>query len=211
MRLIVEDYLFEKYTGYDFVTLLVEILKTDKIGVARDVVKAEFGSYAKSKDIEYLKKSKMLDEKRDLLDFAKEWINDVSSIHDIKSVKVHDSRQVSFSLYIDVVIKKPENPELEQFYNSHKGRYKNVSFKFTDHFPEKNKTNNKNKKACKNYRDHNGKYIRGEVDYSNKSFLEASFEMLDIIKNYISNLHTMENDYLEQIKGKEDSETHEEP
>lgn len=42
MRLIVEDYLFEKYTGYDFVTLLVEILKTDKIGVARDVVKAEF-------------------------------------------------------------------------------------------------------------------------------------------------------------------------
>ncbi|MBO7210532.1 MAG: hypothetical protein J6V44_05960 [Methanobrevibacter sp.] len=187
MKLLYEDILLEKMTAQCFAHIVLELLKdTDKIGVARQIIIDRDGKYVKEKDDEYLNSFPIEDIKQDLVDFADNWIHEIKDIPEVLSVENHGSPYLGFSDYVDVRLKVPEDKHLQNFYKEHRGKYKNCSFRFTDHPIPKEQ-----------YRDKSGKIIRAQVDLKDKSFKEASEEMKQKILSYIDKVHKQEKKYIQ--------------
>ena len=184
--LLYEDSLFSFLTGKQFVEFLLEYLeKTDIIGHSKQYIINRDGKFVKSKEQEYVTSEPIQEIKNDIMEFISQWISEIQSLPDVKSVRFTVSPYFGFSNYIHIKLNKPNNSDLLGYYNEHKGQYQNCHFKFTDHIQRKTP-----------YRDEIGQVIRDQVDYSNKSFEEASSEMKNKICEYIQKLHEKEQNYL---------------
>lgn len=182
MILLYEDSLFSCLTGKQFVDLLFEYLnKGDIIGSAKQRIIDKDGTFTKSKEDTYLNYDFIQDIKSDITDFIENWISEIESIPEVKSVRFSESPYFGFSNYVHIKLNKPLDASLMNYYNSHKGQYNNCHFKFTDHVLRRTP-----------YRDEIGLMIRDQVDYSNKSFDDASTEMKNKIIEYIQKLHEKE-------------------
>lgn len=180
IHLINEDLLFEGLTGSHFMRALLEYLEKDTVIKYSDEYIDDFDE---SKKDTYATVHPIIDIKDDILDFAKEWIQEVKDecgVYKIRNVRM--SKKYGFSTYLDLDFKRPADKRLYPFYESHKDDYTDVTFRFSEH---KSKNDDSD--------------IAGWVNLTNKTFLQAAEEMKYKIQNYVVDLRSQEKQYLKKL------------
>lgn len=178
--LIKEDCLFERVSSSVFYSTLLEYLtKNDNIKYADDYIK----DFDASKKQTYAKQYPISDIKEDLFEFIKDWIKEVESLDDVyKIIDVHMSRSYGFSNYIEIALKRPKDRRLQDFYQSNRDKYDHAKFRFSEHDSRNDDSD-----------------IADHVNFVGKSFNQAADEMLYLIQNYITDLHSQEKQYLKKL------------
>ena len=190
MKLIKED-IYDMTNNYLFLFCLLEYLnKTDILKKMPEYVADRLEPYVDTQEKRnyYAKTPEMLEIKRDMNGFAQRWADSVRELPYVDKVNVNPSPFFGLSVYVYVYY-KPTRQRLENFYNSNRNRYDNIKFRFTEH----------------------GEYDYAKektpddrtVEFKGKTFIQASNEMMDKIKNYYYNLREDETTYINRIKRKE--------
>ena len=181
---------FDGLTWRDFSRSLCELLsKTDKIEKAAVYVDRYIEPYqdTAAKRREYARHPKIKEIKKDINDFTLDWSNRIKSKDGIKKVDVNPSTWFGLSeyVYLDIGF---TNPKLQGFYDEHPEKYNRVKFRFTDHGDVEEVADQKSD---------------DQVEYEDRSFLQAAKEMEDKIDTYLNDLHNEERSYLKKLKNKE--------
>ena len=134
----------------------------------------------------YAKQFPVGDIKKDIHAFVKSFSDDLMSIPEIDAIKIDISTEFGFSDYMYIDFRKPDDPDLDDFYESNKNLYQHVKVRFSDHKEPKNI--DLSKKAVIN------------INLHNRTFISASKEMRTMIIKYIKSLIEKENEFLNSLK-----------
>ena len=188
MHLIRED-LLEQYSDKLFYQILVEYLrKSDKILHAKDFFEKERDDeFDWEKRNEYKNEFPVKDIKEDLFRYVKQFIRDVNKLPEVEKCVPDPSDFFGFSDYVYLYFKRPTNPELWDFYDNNPDLYQKVKIRFSDH-EESEKHKNDPLKASKI-----------NVDWYQRTFLQAAAEMMFKIRGYIGKIHRLEKEYLDGL------------
>lgn len=180
MKLICEDKLFERVHGSVFFQILNEFLtKNTNIKYADDYI----DNFDPDKKKQYRKEYPIADIKNDLFEFVQEWIDQVESLEDVYKInRVWMSKSYGFSNYIQISLKRPRDPRLRNFYETHRNLYDGVKFRFSEHGSLNDDSD-----------------ITLYVNLVGKTFNQAATEMLILIENYITDVHSQEKQYLKKL------------
>lgn len=191
--MILHEDMLSKYSGKLFYSILLEYLtKTDKILHAQDFFEKEReDTFDLSKRDEYVKEYPVKDIKKDLFKYVKDFIKELNTIHEIERCEPDPSTDFGFSDYIYLYFNKPENPDLEEFYNDNQELYRKVKVRFSDH------------KQSKKLRKHPERKAKIYVNWYRKNFIQASQEMMKLIQKYIDDIHAKERQYLSRTNTNE--------
>lgn len=180
IHLIKEDILFEGLTGSHFMRALLEYLEKDTVIKYSDDY---IDNFDKSKKDKYAKVYPIKDIKDDILKFVEDWIDDVKEECGVYRIrKVRMSPKYGFSTYIDLDFNRPADRRLYPFYDSHKDKYTDVTFRFSEHESKNDDSD-----------------IADWVNLTGKTFIQASEEMKYKIQNYVTDLRSMEKQYLKKL------------
>lgn len=188
MVLIRED-LLEKLNGKCFYLSLIEYLnKYDKIQHANFYWNKEHPNEDFDPNLMkvYAKQFPVGDIKKDIHAFVKSFSEDLMSIPEIDEIKIDISTEFGFSDYMYIDFRKPDDPDLDGFYESNKNLYTHVKVRFSDH--KEPKGVDLRKKATIN------------INLHNRTFISASKEMRTMIIKYIKSLIEKENEFLNSLK-----------
>lgn len=168
-------------------SLLEYITKTDKIKHANHYWKLEnpHKKFDKGKMTKYAKEFPISDIKDDIHDFVTEFSKRLLQYVDIIETKPNNSTEFGFSDYIFITFKKPENPDLYDFYANNKKLYDHVKVRFSDH-KESSKVPQNKKSVIK-------------VNLYNRTFLDCAQEMETKVLDYVRYLRTEEEAYLSKL------------
>ena len=181
MKLIYEDKLFEKVHGLVFFQILKEFLtKNTEIKYADDYI----DNFDPSKKKKYRKEYPITDIKDDLFEFVQEWVKQVEALDDVYKInRIWMSNSYGFSNYIQISLKRPRDPRLRGFYETHRNLYDGVKFRFSEHGSLNDDSD-----------------ITQYVNLVGKTFNQAASEMLFLIENYITDVHSQEKQYLKKLE-----------
>lgn len=199
MKLLNETALL-KYNGKVFVECLIELIsKKDKIKYAKDYWKDVHPDedFDDSKAKKYVKEYPIKDVKDDVHKFVSDFIDRLEKTDYVDSIMPDKSKELGFSEYIYVDFPKPKQKELQQYYNKNVDKYKHVKFRFSEHKPTRN--------LKKKWKEDTTKRPKDMVLYYDRSFLDASDEMKEKIKDYYNYIHYLETLELNYIRNKEDN------
>ena len=193
MKLINEDKLLELNANIFYRVLLEYLSMEDPIQKANYYWQKEHpdGKFNPKFLRSYVKQFPIADIKEDILSFVITFAKELKSNPNIDRILSYKSPDFGFSNYMHIYFKKPSDPKLKDYVLKNDKKYSNVKFRFSEH-GEYSDTD-EDKKAVKN------------VDYHNKNFIQASKEMLANINEYIAYLKNGENEYLEELRKKEDA------
>lgn len=187
--ILYNEFKFDGLTWKDFSRSLCELLsKTDKIENAKEYVYRYIEPYqdTAAKRKEYARHPKMKEIKKDINNFTLDWSKRIKDKYHVKQVDVNPSPYFGLSeyVYLDIGF---TNPKLQGFYDEHPEKYNRVKFRFTDHgdieYAEQKSDD--------------------QVEYDDRSFLQAASEMEQKIDNYLNELHNEERAYIKKLKNKE--------
>lgn len=180
IRLLREDYLFERISSKVFYQTLLEYLTRDTVIKYADDYIPNFNPALKQK---YAKEYPISDIKEDIFAFIKEWFEEIKDECDIYSSRPERmSGKYGFSNYITLSFNRPADRRLYQFYKDNNELYNNVKFRFSEH-------NSKNDDSD----------ITDFVNMTGKTFNQAAEEMKYKIMNYVIDLRSKEKQYLKKL------------